>query len=93
MRGDPLRDPTRTRVVGGEGEFARAALVLDQLTQERRAELGVERRIDDQAGVVELDAGAPRGHGRGRGNICISPFAPAPEFACQMNSLSCRATA
>ena len=60
VRGDPLRDPTWTGVVCGEGEFARAALVFDQLTEQRRAELGVEGGIDDEAGVVELDAGAPR---------------------------------
>ena len=57
---DPLGDPTGTRVIGGERKFARAAFVFDQLTQERRPELGVESGIDDKAGVVEVDAGAPR---------------------------------
>ena len=41
-------------------------MVFDQLAQERGAELGVESRIDDKAGVIELDAGAPCSHDRGR---------------------------
>ena len=60
MRGDPLSDPTGAGVVSREREFARPAFVLDQLTEQRRAELGVESGVDDEAGRVELNARAPR---------------------------------
>src|SRR6202041_1508072 len=66
VRSHPLRHPAAGSVIGRERQGIRSAFVLPDLAEEGRAELGVEGRIDEEARVVECDAGAARGRSRRR---------------------------